>query len=79
MAETVESPVGVRFLDMEPILKIIDEQNRLMGFVPDRTATPQKARQLMLDQGIRPEDNLFSSGIIAARNERGGTLNGRYS
>ena len=76
MAAAGEHPVGRRLLDMEPILKIIDEQNREMGFVPDPTATAQKARQLMLDQGVRPEDNLFSSGIITARDEWGGTLGG---
>jgi hypothetical protein len=37
--------------------------------VPDPTATPQKAREMMLALGIRPEDNLGSSGIIAARDE----------
>jgi hypothetical protein len=39
------------------------------GFVPDPTATPEKAQEYMVALGIRPEDNIFSCGIIAARDE----------
>lgn len=41
-----------------------------MGFVPDPDATAEKAQQMMLDLGIRPEDNLLSRAIIAARDKR---------
>ena len=57
------------FADKKAIQKIVAEQNERMGFVPDPTATPQKAREMMLARGIRPEDNLGSRGIIAARDE----------
>jgi hypothetical protein len=40
-----------------------------MGFVPDPTATAEKAQEMMRALGIRPEDNLGSRGIIAARDE----------
>jgi hypothetical protein len=69
MAEAVTEHVGSSFVDKKAIQRIVAEQNRRMGFVPDPTATPQKARELMLALGIRPEDNLASSGIIAARDE----------
>jgi len=57
------------FLDKAEIQQIIAEQNRLMEFVPDSNATPQKAREMMIASGINPEDNLGSCGIISARDE----------
>ncbi len=57
------------FLDKKPIQRIVAEQNEKMGFVPDPTATPAKARAMMRRLGIRAEDNIFSCGIIAARDE----------
>lgn len=38
-----------------------------MGFVPDPEVTPEKVREMMLAEGIRPEENLFSSDIIRMR------------
>jgi hypothetical protein len=35
--------------------------------VPDPTATAEKAREMIEACGVRPEENLFSRGIIAAR------------
>lgn len=61
------------FLDKEEIRRIVAEQNALSGFVPDPTATPQRARarseECLRAAGLRPEDNIFSRGIIAARDE----------
>jgi hypothetical protein len=57
------------FVDKKLIQKIVAEQNERMGFVPDPTATAEKAREMMQALGIRPEDNLGSTGIIAAREE----------
>ncbi len=57
------------FLDKAKIQQIIAEQNRVMQFVPDVNATPQKAREMMIASGINPEDNLGSCGIISARDE----------
>jgi hypothetical protein len=56
-------------LDKAEIQRIVAEQNQQMGFVPDPTATAEKAQEMMLALGIRPEENLFSTGIIAARDE----------
>jgi hypothetical protein len=57
------------FIDKEEVRRIVEETNRKMGIVPDPTMTPQKVRQMMLDLGIRPEDNLGSRGVIEAREE----------
>lgn len=44
-----------------------------MGFVPDRTATPEQAQEAversLRENGLRPEGNIFSCGIITARGE----------
>jgi hypothetical protein len=69
MTETVKKNIREFFIDKKKIQKIVAEQNRVMGFVPDPAATPQKAREMMRALGIRPEDNLGSSDIIAARDE----------
>jgi hypothetical protein len=69
MIDVAKRNIRGLFLDKEPIRKIVAKQNERMGFVPDPTATPEKAREMMRALGIRPEDNLFSRGIIAAREE----------
>jgi len=56
-------------LDKRRIREIIAETNERMGFVPDPTATAERSQARAIALGIRPEDNLFSSGIIAARDE----------
>ena len=56
-------------LDKAMVMKVMDEVNREIGFVPDPTATARKAQEMMISLGIRPEDNIFSCGIIAARDE----------
>jgi hypothetical protein len=55
--------------DKDHLCRILDEQERRAGFVRDPTATAQKARQLMLEDGIKEKDNAFSREIIAMREE----------
>jgi hypothetical protein len=50
--------------DKAALREILEEQDRLTGFVPDPAATPQKAREIMLADGVRPEDNIASRDII---------------
>jgi hypothetical protein len=69
MAATAPQIGRVALVDKKAIQKIVAEQNRRMGFVPDPDATAEKALELMRAQGIRPEDNLGSRGIIEARDE----------
>ena len=57
------------FLDKRELQRVVNEENERLGFVPDPAATAEKAQEMMLSLGIRPEENLFSSGIIAARDE----------
>lgn len=59
----------VQFADKQELKAIMEEQNALMEFVPDPTATPESIRAQMRALGIRAEDNIFSCGIIAARDE----------
>jgi len=59
------------FLDKTEVRRIVAEQNAAIGFVPDPTATAEKAQAMVAEllrvKGLRPEDNIFSCGIIAAR------------
>lgn len=57
------------FVDKAAIQRIVAEQNERMGFIPNPAATPEKVQEMMLALGICPEDNIFSCGIIAARDE----------
>lgn len=54
------------FLDKKDLQRVVAEQNRKIGFVPDPMASARKAQEMALALGIRPEDNLFSCGVIAA-------------
>jgi hypothetical protein len=69
MAEYSRPSARTWFADKKAIQKIVAEQNARMGFIPDPTATPEKVQEMMLASGIRPEENIFSCGIIAARDE----------
>jgi NAD(P)H-nitrite reductase large subunit len=69
MAVARKKGVEALFADKKAIQEIVAQQNAKIGFVKDPDATPQKAREMMLAGGIRPEDNEFSRAIIAAREE----------
>ncbi len=61
------------FIDKRRIQQIVAQQNEKMGFIPDPMITPEEAQeaveQSLRENGLRPEDNIFSCGIIAAREE----------
>jgi len=57
------------FANKDEIRQLVAEVNERMGFVPDPTATPQKAREMMLADGIRPEDNAFTAELMRMRYE----------
>lgn len=72
------SEIGVRdvksfFIDKQRIQQIVAQRNEQMGFISDPTATPEQAQEAversLRESGLRPEDNIFSCGIIAAREE----------
>ncbi len=47
--------------------RAVAERNAQRGFAPDPDATPEKAQRLLLDAGIRPEDNIASCEILQMR------------
>lgn len=55
--------------DKRALREAITQVNAETGFIPDPTAKPQKAREVMRALGIRAVDNMASCGIIAARDE----------
>jgi hypothetical protein len=55
------------FIDPEMIRRVVAETYAKMGIEPDPTMTAQKAREMIEACGVRPEENLLSRGIIAAR------------
>lgn len=57
------------FADKGEIQRIAAEQNALMGIVLNTDATHEGVRAQMRALGICAEDNIFSCGIIAARDE----------
>ena len=71
MTAATEAGIAARafFADKKNLRQIVAAQNERTGFVPDPAATPEKAQALTRALGIRPEDNLLSCGILAARDE----------
>ena len=57
------------FLNKEAVRKLIADDNEAAGFVPDLSRTPEQVQESMAANGIRAEDNIFSCGIIAMRDE----------
>lgn len=69
MADVVTRTTRSFRVDKKTIQKIVAEQHKRLGIAPDPTATAEKAQEMMLAHGIRPEENLFSRLIIADRDE----------
>lgn len=69
----VESEIQSLLTDKAEMRRIVDEQNRLMEFVPDPTVTVERMQARVAESlraaGIRPEDNDASRAIIAARED----------
>jgi hypothetical protein len=61
---------GIRFSDPKALLPLLDEAFAKMGIdVSQPALTPEEVQQLMLREGVRPEDNILSRAIIEAREE----------
>ncbi len=72
MTVTVKEPVlSSLFADKEEARRVVDEQYRKMGIVGDPDLTIEQVQAMVAADlraaGIRREDNIFSRGIIAAR------------
>ncbi len=63
------TPPASKLLDKRALQKAVAELDERMGFVPDPTATAEKAQAMMLARGIRPEDRFLSSEILRMRHE----------
>lgn len=55
--------------DKRELLRILEEQDVRLGLRHDPSITAVEVQAMMLADGVRPEENLFSRGIIAAREE----------
>lgn len=69
MAVVLTPEVSRLFAEKKELQRLMAEQNEKMGVVPDPTATAEKSRASMLADGVRPEDNILSRGIIEMREE----------
>ena len=59
---------GHRLLSDKEMLKtILEAQDIRNGIIIDSTATPMKARDLMIEQGVRSDENQFSCAIRRMR------------
>jgi hypothetical protein len=57
------------FIDKTKIREILARHHAEQGIVADPAMTPAKLRQNMIDHCVRPEVDVASCGIVAARNE----------
>jgi hypothetical protein len=67
MADDPERGERRWFSDKTKYAKLMDEIDAKAGIVHDPTATGEKVQQMMLDQGVRPEENILSRDIIRAK------------
>lgn len=56
-------------VDKETIRRVLDAVHLQTGFVPVPNATAEMSRASARADGVLPEDNSFSCGILAARDE----------
>ena len=70
----LEREIKTLYADKEEMRRIVEEQYNLMGIEFDPTATAEMAQKMVGEclevHGIRPEENIFSRGIVAARDAR---------
>ena len=60
-------------MDKRALKRAVDELNEQMGFVPTPGMTPELSQRVLLDAGVKPEENIASCEIKRMRSERGGT------
>jgi hypothetical protein len=56
-------------MDTKPIRERVARQNAALGIPSKPSVTLEEFREQLIAAGVRPEDNLLSCGIIAAREE----------
>jgi hypothetical protein len=67
----IQSPIDVATgaIDKQWLKERLAEIDERQGFVVDPTVTARQVRQMMLADGIRPEENAFSREIVRMRYE----------
>lgn len=58
-----------RSIEREKLRAILHGLYAKMGFEYNPNATPDDSVRLSIEDGVRAEDNIFSCGILAARDE----------
>jgi hypothetical protein len=57
----------VRYADKEELNRLMDEMDKRNGFIPDPDATIEKLREMLLAEGVRPEDNALTRELLQMR------------
>ncbi|MCS6859079.1 MAG: hypothetical protein NZT92_02020 [Abditibacteriales bacterium] len=60
---------GIKFADKEPLRQAFDALFARMGISHVQPIGAEKLQEMMRKAGIKPEDNIFSRGIIEMREE----------
>lgn len=60
-------PASDLIADKDALIALVEAQNRAIGLVRDPADTAEQSGALILAEGIRPEDCVFSCGILSAR------------
>jgi hypothetical protein len=69
MATRAPTDAATGFIDKQWLRDRMAELDRRRGFAVDPTVTVEQVREMMLSDGVRPEDNALSSEIIRMRYE----------
>lgn len=69
MAITQPSDLEILFVDKQKIRQYLKERGIGLALWDDPEATALRAREMMLAEGIRPEDNEFSRSLLETREE----------
>ncbi len=67
--EATNANTTALFADKRLLRQIVAEQSVSMGLEYDPTVTAEDSQRMILEDGVKPEDNLFSCGILQAREE----------
>lgn len=67
----LEQEVSGVFANKDEIRKLVAETNERMGIIPGPARTAAEVREMMLAEGIRPEDNAFTMELMRMRYEEG--------
>lgn len=55
--------------DKAKLRRLIEKRNAEIGLVYVANGTAAESRRLALQDGVRPEDTLFSLGVLASREQ----------